>query len=117
MRQLILIELGDIEDGCVDCKMNQQSQKCKAGFLRSPMSVIKRGDIRYHRSDICRMSSIIRSCHSCYLRKALTLNNWCRKFKSGIEANYECVSKSHENWTAPTRENYMKDLREELDEE
>ncbi len=111
----ILVELGDLEKGCVDCPMNQQSQKCKAGYLRKAMSVFRRNDVRYHRAEICKRAVVPRECRTCFYHQALTPANWCHWYKHYEEAVSNCVKLDYKRHLFVTKDAVMLDQLEELD--
>jgi hypothetical protein len=94
----LLMHIGDMIEGCAECSMDQQSQRCKAGFLRKPMSVMKRGQVRYHRSSDCRKNVFPEDCRTCLFRKVLLSNNWCKWFRLKEEAEKGCIWLGRKYW-------------------
>lgn len=94
----LLVHIGDIVENCSECTMNQQTQKCKAGYLRQARSVIKRGQVLYLRSKQCRKDVMPVDCRTCFFRKLLFSNNWCKWFRLQEEAESECIKWSRRYW-------------------
>ena len=111
----LLVHIGGVVEVCSDCLMDLQMQKCKAGYLRQTASVIRRGQIRYIRSKQCRKDVMLMDCRTCFFRKLLSANNWCKWFRAREGAEFECINRGRRYWRPFSIGSVKKDQLEEFE--